>query len=192
MGGAAQAARAGLYASVQRGGGAAGDVHPHAARAAAAGAGGGKEGCTCALRFVSSVSICLLCAVQACAATTAARLPANRARLHTQVPASDPLGGSGGRAGGGGGSGLRAAKPGKTKGSGSGRTYTSKYRGVHQTFPTKRWEAQFRCGRVPEQGKPPAVVLRRGMLHLLGGSGALLANADRARRGRDWHGWHVQ
>ena len=30
------------------------------------------------------------------------------------------------------------------KGIGTGRTYTSKYRGVHQTFPTKRWEAQFR------------------------------------------------
>ncbi|EFN58221.1 hypothetical protein CHLNCDRAFT_142099 [Chlorella variabilis] len=28
-----------------------------------------------------------------------------------------------------------------------GRTFTSKYRGVHQTFPTRRWEAQFRCGR---------------------------------------------
>jgi hypothetical protein len=25
-----------------------------------------------------------------------------------------------------------------------GRTFTSKYRGVHQTFPTRRWEAQFR------------------------------------------------
>ena len=40
---------------------------------------------------------------------------------------------------------LRLVKPNKTKGSGSGRTFTSKYRGVHQTFPTKRWEAQFRC-----------------------------------------------
>lgn len=42
---------------------------------------------------------------------------------------------------------LRAAKPGSkaSKGGGSGRTYTSKYRGVHQTFPTRRWEAQFRC-----------------------------------------------
>ena len=35
----------------------------------------------------------------------------------------------------------------KAKGHTSGRTYTSKYRGVHQTFPTKRWEAQFRCAR---------------------------------------------
>ena len=35
----------------------------------------------------------------------------------------------------------------KAKGNASGRTYTSKYRGVHQTFPTRRWEAQFRCGR---------------------------------------------
>lgn len=33
----------------------------------------------------------------------------------------------------------------KAKGHTNGRTFTSKYRGVHQTFPTKRWEAQFRC-----------------------------------------------
>lgn len=33
-----------------------------------------------------------------------------------------------------------------------GRTYTSKYRGVHQTFPTKRWEAQFR-----RSGKPTSL-----------------------------------
>lgn len=39
----------------------------------------------------------------------------------------------------------KAAKLSKTKGANPGRTYTSKYRGVHQTFPTKRWEAQFRC-----------------------------------------------
>lgn len=31
----------------------------------------------------------------------------------------------------------------------SGRTYTSRYRGVHQTFPTRRWEAQFRKGGKP-------------------------------------------
>jgi len=30
-----------------------------------------------------------------------------------------------------------------------GRTYTSRYRGVHQTFPTRRWEAQFRRGGRP-------------------------------------------
>lgn len=41
---------------------------------------------------------------------------------------------------------------GKTKGVKSGRTYTSKYRGVHQTFPTKRWEAQFR-----RNGKPASL-----------------------------------
>ena len=40
----------------------------------------------------------------------------------------------------------KVQKVAKMKGSVSGRTYTSKYRGVHQTFPTKRWEAQFRCG----------------------------------------------
>lgn len=31
-----------------------------------------------------------------------------------------------------------------TKAKSGGRTFTSKYRGVHQTFPTRRWEAQFR------------------------------------------------
>ncbi len=40
----------------------------------------------------------------------------------------------------------------KSKSSGNGRTYTSKYRGVHQTFPTKRWEAQFR-----RNGKPTSL-----------------------------------
>lgn len=30
-----------------------------------------------------------------------------------------------------------------------GRTYTSRYRGVHQTLPTRRWEAQFRRGGRP-------------------------------------------
>lgn len=38
----------------------------------------------------------------------------------------------------------KTSKVNKAKGQASGRTYTSKYRGVHQTFPTKRWEAQFR------------------------------------------------
>ena len=38
----------------------------------------------------------------------------------------------------------KVTKVAKVKGQSSGRTYTSKYRGVHQTFPTKRWEAQFR------------------------------------------------
>ncbi len=38
----------------------------------------------------------------------------------------------------------KTSKVNKAKGMTSGRTYTSKYRGVHQTFPTKRWEAQFR------------------------------------------------
>lgn len=40
----------------------------------------------------------------------------------------------------------------KAKGHGNGRTFTSKYRGVHQTFPTKRWEAQFR-----RSGKPTSL-----------------------------------
>ncbi len=43
----------------------------------------------------------------------------------------------------------KTSKVNKAKGQSSGRTYTSKYRGVHQTFPTKRWEAQFRCEAVP-------------------------------------------
>ncbi len=34
----------------------------------------------------------------------------------------------------------------------AGRVYTSKYRGVHQTFPTRRWEAQFR-----RSGKPTSL-----------------------------------
>ena len=38
------------------------------------------------------------------------------------------------------------------KGKSAGRNYTSKYRGVHQTFPTRRWEAQFR-----RNGKPTSL-----------------------------------
>lgn len=38
------------------------------------------------------------------------------------------------------------------KGKGNGRQYTSRYRGVHQTFPTRRWEAQFR-----RNGKPTSL-----------------------------------
>lgn len=58
---------------------------------------------------------------------------------------------------GSGGSGGAAAVPKlsravKTKSNGAGRTYTSKFRGVHQTFPTKRWEAQFR-----RNGKPTSL-----------------------------------
>eukprot|EP00873_Tetraselmis_striata_P010228 jgi/Tetstr1/430492/TSEL_020300.t1 len=40
----------------------------------------------------------------------------------------------------------------KQKGAHAGRTFTSKYRGVHQTFPTRRWEAQFR-----RAGKPTSL-----------------------------------
>lgn len=39
----------------------------------------------------------------------------------------------------------KAAVAGKTSGPAAARTYTSRYRGVHQTFPTKRWEAQVRA-----------------------------------------------
>ncbi|KAJ9524545.1 hypothetical protein QJQ45_024127 [Haematococcus lacustris] len=40
----------------------------------------------------------------------------------------------------------------KSKSNGAGRQYTSRFRGVHQTFPTKRWEAQFR-----RNGKPTSL-----------------------------------
>jgi hypothetical protein len=46
----------------------------------------------------------------------------------------------------------RANRAAKGKSASSGRTYTSKFRGVHQTFPTKRWEAQFR-----RNGKPTSL-----------------------------------
>ncbi|KAK9867224.1 hypothetical protein WJX84_011070 [Apatococcus fuscideae] len=46
----------------------------------------------------------------------------------------------------------KVIKASKSKGLPSGRTYTSKFRGVHQTFPTKRWEAQFR-----RSGKPTSL-----------------------------------
>lgn len=46
---------------------------------------------------------------------------------------------------------AKLIKGSKGKG-GSGRTYTSRYRGVHQTFPTRRWEAQFR-----RNGKPTSL-----------------------------------
>lgn len=46
----------------------------------------------------------------------------------------------------------KVSKVSKQKGQMTGRTYTSRYRGVHQTFPTKRWEAQFR-----RNGKPTSL-----------------------------------
>lgn len=46
---------------------------------------------------------------------------------------------------------AKVTKGNKHKGPG-GRTYTSKFRGVHQTFPTRRWEAQFR-----RNGKPTSL-----------------------------------
>ena len=53
----------------------------------------------------------------------------------------------------------KVTKVAKVKGQTSGRTYTSKYRGVHQTFPTKRWEAQFRCRRLcPRPYAPPSAL----------------------------------
>lgn len=46
----------------------------------------------------------------------------------------------------------KVSKAVKSKSNASGRTYTSRFRGVHQTFPTKRWEAQFR-----RNGKPTSL-----------------------------------
>jgi hypothetical protein len=43
-------------------------------------------------------------------------------------------------------------KANKAKQNAAGRQYTSRYRGVHQTFPTRRWEAQFR-----RNGKPTSL-----------------------------------
>ncbi|KAG1664516.1 hypothetical protein FOA52_007780 [Chlamydomonas sp. UWO 241] len=43
----------------------------------------------------------------------------------------------------------KMAKAVKSKSNASGRKYTSKFRGVHQTFPTRRWEAQFRRNSKP-------------------------------------------
>lgn len=40
----------------------------------------------------------------------------------------------------------------KLKGQSGNKMYTSKYRGVHQTLPTRRWEAQFR-----KNGKPTSL-----------------------------------
>ncbi|KAG2444559.1 hypothetical protein HXX76_001304 [Chlamydomonas incerta] len=62
------------------------------------------------------------------------------------------LGGSGGPSSKLAGGGIKLLRAVKSKANGSGRTYTSRYRGVHQTFPTKRWEAQFR-----RNGKPTSL-----------------------------------
>lgn len=51
----------------------------------------------------------------------------------------------------------------------TGRKYTSKYRGVHQTFPTRRWEAQFRKG-----GKVRNSILK--IKNLSGNNFCILAN----------------
>ena len=61
-------------------------------------------------------------------------IPAGRNQSRGQIVESQPKAKSGGK---------------NPKAAGGGRTYTSRFRGVHQTFPTKRWEAQFR-----RSGKP--------------------------------------
>jgi len=79
---------------------------------------------------------------------------------------SFPMGGMNGSGSAGGGSRSHAsvpkvAKAVKSKSNSSGRTYTSKFRGVHQTFPTKRWEAQFRRnGKPTSLGKLPGAFSR--------------------------------
>lgn len=44
---------------------------------------------------------------------------------------------------------AKVHKAAKQKQTVTGRTFTSRFRGVHQTFPTRRWEAQFRRGGKP-------------------------------------------
>jgi AP2-like factor (euAP2 lineage) len=48
-------------------------------------------------------------------------------------------------------------------GGGGGRTFTSRFRGVHQTFPTRRWEAQFRRAGRPTSLGAPAFGRDRGL-----------------------------
>ena len=75
----------------------------------------------------------------------------------------------------------KITKAAKLKGHASGRTYTSKFRGVHQTFPTRRWEAQFR-----KNGKPTSLgecvsagAGRPGLAGLAGGRAWLLLGLAR-------------
>ncbi len=101
-------------------------------------------------------------AAAAAAAVVAGALPAGLPGL-PGLPPMVPAGGQGGvvplvpalPTGGGSGAPERPAgvrtvgkvtKANKSKP--GGRTFTSKYRGVHQTFPTRRWEAQFRWAGV--------------------------------------------
>eukprot|EP00798_Chlamydomonas_sp_ICE-L_P010237 gene10237-8154_t len=76
-------------------------------------------------------------------------------KMTSSRPRSELQGGgaaAGSERGGSRGSIPKLSRAVKSKSNGSGRTYTSKYRGVHQTFPTKRWEAQFR-----RNGKPTSL-----------------------------------
>lgn len=76
-----------------------------------------------------------------------------------------------------------------------GRTYTSRYRGVHQTFPTRRWEAQFRRGGRPtslgcfDEEEQAARAYDRMMLwcelHGAGGAKGGLTNFDPAEYAGD-------
>jgi hypothetical protein len=81
----------------------------------------------------------------AVAAAAAAAMPHTSDHHHRQH-------GSGGSGGSGAGGVRQAGKVTKAAKKSGGRTFTSKYRGVHQTFPTRRWEAQFR-----RNGKPTSL-----------------------------------
>ena len=84
----------------------------------------------------------------------------------TLVAGASGGGGSDSGGGGGGGGGTSGGMPivrqsvhkqalmgtKKATSAAGTRTYTSRYRGVHQTFPTRRWEAQFR-----RAGKPTSL-----------------------------------
>ena len=75
----------------------------------------------------------------------------------------------------------KVTKVAKVKGQSTGRTYTSKYRGVHQTFPTKRWEAQFRCAA----SQPDRTHLQLPCMFRIGTANVRLQQSESCRR---WSG----
>ncbi|GBF96070.1 AP2-like ethylene-responsive transcription factor [Raphidocelis subcapitata] len=82
------------------------------------------------------------------------RLPQHMLRSLAGVPLKREPGAPGapGLASSGEGAAPRAKAGGRCPKPGGGRTFTSRFRGVHQTFPTRRWEAQFR-----RNGKPTSL-----------------------------------
>jgi hypothetical protein len=87
-----------------------------------------------------------------------ATAPASATAPPTAAGGSSPLAGGATSSGGLDAEGAEALarqsvhKVSGRKGIAGARTYTSRYRGVHQTFPTRRWEAQFR-----RAGKPTSL-----------------------------------